>query len=177
MADQRLKIKIGDHEFEAEGPVEIVQAQFDIFKELVTTAPPKATPPPKHEPEHTQEAANTVPNGNGDSAQLNLDKIMRVEGRVVSLTVRAASVADAALLLLLGLRHFRGDENVTGAQIVAGLKESGLPVDRVDRVMEPLSRSGDVITIGMHRSKTYRLTNAGVTRSRDAARSLIALVP
>ena len=28
MSDYRLKIKIGDHEFEAEGPAEVVQQQF-----------------------------------------------------------------------------------------------------------------------------------------------------
>jgi hypothetical protein len=176
MADHRLKIKIGDHEFEAEGPVEIVQAQFDAFKELVTTAPPKVITPTPREPEKPHDESGTPQNGNGDAAQLNLDSIMRVSGRVISLTVRAASIPDAALLVMLGQRHFRGTENVTGAQILDGLRESGHPMERIDRVMQPLSTSGDVITIGMHRSKTYRLTNAGMTRAREIARSLIALV-
>ena len=37
MADYRLKIKIGEHEFEADGPVDAVKSQFEAFKELITS--------------------------------------------------------------------------------------------------------------------------------------------
>ena len=36
----RLKMKVGDHEFEAEGPAEIVQAQLALFKEMIAAVPP-----------------------------------------------------------------------------------------------------------------------------------------
>src|ERR1700686_98761 len=47
----RLKIKLGADEFEAEGPIQVVQSQFAAFKELVearqrfaATQPPVAIP-------------------------------------------------------------------------------------------------------------------------------------
>ncbi len=41
MDTQKLKMKIGIHEFEAEGPVDIVQSQFAAFKELIAALPRK----------------------------------------------------------------------------------------------------------------------------------------
>ncbi len=35
----RLKIKIGQHEFEAEGPADVVREQFQVFKDLIASAP------------------------------------------------------------------------------------------------------------------------------------------
>ncbi len=35
----KLKIKVGEFEFDAEGPVEVVQAQFAAFKELISELP------------------------------------------------------------------------------------------------------------------------------------------
>ena len=37
MAEYKLKIKVGEHEFEAEGPADVVQAQFAAFKDLVSS--------------------------------------------------------------------------------------------------------------------------------------------
>ena len=39
MVENKLKIKIGEHEFEAEGPVDIVQSQLAAFTELVSKLP------------------------------------------------------------------------------------------------------------------------------------------
>jgi hypothetical protein len=175
MTDYRLKIKIGEHEFEAEGPADIVQAQFDIFKELVSRAPIKATP---EKPEQKIPDTGGQANGNGTNTnQLDLEKIMRADGRVVSLTVRAGSGTDAVLLLLLGQRQFRSNDSVTGSELAAGLRESGHGALRGDYLTDRLARDGAVITIGEHRGRKYRLTNTGVARAQEIARNLIALVP
>src|SRR5215471_5485106 len=168
MADYRLKIKIGEHEFEAEGPVEMVQAQFETFKELVSTAPAKVQPPPQSIPE----AQSGQTNG-GDLNQLNLEKIMRVDGRVVSLTISVDKVHDAIMLILLGQRQFRSNDAVTGGEILEGLRESGRPMDRADRILLSLHAEGLLIAVGQHRSRTYRLTNSGVARAREIARNMI----
>jgi hypothetical protein len=170
MAEYRLKIKIGDHEFDAEGPKEMVQAQFEAFKELISLAPAKDEKP---------RSENEKPSGNGSGVgQLNLDKIMRVDGRIVSLTVRAADVREAVLLIMLGQRQFRNVEQMTGAELLDGLRESGhTRLDRIDRPIQPLVEAGDVIAVGVHRSRTYRLTNTGVQRAREVAAGLISLVP
>lgn len=44
MDGYKLRVKIGDHEFEAEGPADVVKEQFELWKSLVTSAPPPQTP-------------------------------------------------------------------------------------------------------------------------------------
>ena len=164
----RLKIKIGDHEFEAEGPAETVQAQFRVFKELIAKAPERKglepgerlQPPP-------------VPKNN---SQLRLDSIMKTEGRVVSLTARANLLEDAILLIILGQKTFRSIDGVTGSEIVDGLKVSGQPADRIDRVITKLADDGHVIITGVRRAKRYRLTNQGLAKAQEIAKAIIALV-
>ena len=176
MADYRLKIKIGEHEFEAEGPTEVVQSQFEIFKELVARAPvapeklERNDPAPSDEPMNGSAAARTT-------SQLDLEKIMRADGRTISLTVVAQSATEAVLLLMLGQRQFRSNDSVTGGELAQGLRESGYPNVRSDYITDRLAREGAVITIGERRSRRYRMTNLGVTRAQDIARNLIALVP
>lgn len=173
MADYRLKIKIGEHEFDAEGPVADVQAQFAVWKELVSLAPANAS----------KQAPNTpspgTPNSPDPNAELPLDKIMKADGRIVSLTVPAASSEDAILLIMLGQRHYRGSDAVTGGEIADGLKHSGQPVDRTDRYLNKLStnESGLVLANGERRGRRYRLTNLGIAKAKELGRALISLVP
>ena len=164
----RLKIKIGDHEFEAEGPAEAVQAQFDAFKELIAQAP-------ERKGLESVERLQPVPVPKYTS-QLRLDSIMKTEGRVVSLTARANLLEDAILLIILGQKTFRSIDGVTGSEIVDGLKVSGQPADRIDRVITKLSDDGHVIITGVRRAKRYRLTNQGSAKAQEIAKAMIALV-
>ena len=177
MAENRLKIKIGEHEFEAEGPVEIVQAQLAAFSELVSKIP--ASPPPKPaeaaQPNAGEQQQQNGRNGGGD--QLNLDKIMRADGRLVSLTVSTEDVADSALLLLYGQRHYRNNDSVTGGEVLDGLRETGQNVSRIDYTLHRLAADGFVITTGSGRGRRYRLNNRGVQRAQELARELISNVP
>jgi hypothetical protein len=174
MESNKLKIKIGDHEFEAEGPPDVVQAQFAAFKELVTSAVATATP------RNTQ---NTSPPGTkqdqdktGSSDGLLLDKIMKVDGRVVSLTARAPSLSDAILLVIFGQKHFRSNDGITGGEIIDGLRQSGQAVDRIDRTLEKLAAEGLIIKLGTGRASRYRMTNLGVSKAQEVARDVIGLV-
>lgn len=182
MADYRLKIKIGEHEFDAEGPEDKVHAQFEMFKEIISNMPAPVKTPEKPTPEPSGSVDGEQNGGqqNGGSTganQLDLEKIMRADGRVISLTVRAETATDAVLLLMLGQRQFRSNDSVTGAELAEGLRESGYPNIRGDHVTDRLANQGAVITIGAHRSRRYRMTNAGVARAQEIARGLIALVP
>jgi DNA-binding PadR family transcriptional regulator len=70
------------------------------------------------------------------------------------------------------------NETITGAVIMDGLTATGgLPVSRIDRLLEKLGREGNVIVIGQRRGKRYRLTNAGVNKAKELANALIVLVP
>jgi hypothetical protein len=167
MAEYRLKIKIGDHEFEAEGPVEAVKAQFDAFKELISLVP-------EHKTENTtSEQPAEAPLQNA----LPVDKIFRVENRVISVTVPPSSDTDAVLLILYGQRHYRNNPSPTGSEIMDGMMESGYRTSRIDRILAILSNEGAVIITGAHRGKRYRLTNLGVTRTEGIIRDALAKLP
>ncbi len=174
MPDYRLKIKIGEHEFEAEGPTEAVQSQFQAFKELVASAP-------AHKPENKElpesdankpENAVTVPLG----SQV-LGRIFRQDRRVISLTAPPTSENDAVLLVLYGQRFYRENDNATGSEIIDGMEQSGYRTPRIDRILGSLASEGSVIITGAHRGKKYRLTNQGNTRAEGLARSILANLP
>jgi hypothetical protein len=172
MAEYRLKVKIGDHEFEADGPADIVKEQFESFKELIAIAPlnkPETSKSANQSDAPIQQVAQTIP--------LNVDRIFRTEGRVISLTVPPNSDTDAVLLILFGQRHYRGNENPTGSEIIDGMNVSGYRATRIDRILLGLSNEGAVIITGAHRGKRYRLTNQGFSRAEGIVRDALAKLP
>jgi hypothetical protein len=102
---------------------------------------------------------------------------MKVEGRIVSLTARAETVDETALLILLGQKELRGNQEVTGSEIMDGLRQSGHAISRADTLMDRLSADGNVITVGVHRSRRYRLSNSGLTMAEGIAQEVIETVP
>ena len=173
MDDFKLKLKIGPHEFEAEGPVETVKEQFQVFKDLISTnhvlGVDAALVSAKDATETKDNAVAKV--------ETNLETIMTADGRIVSLTALPASVEDAALLILLGHRELRGNQSVTGQEIGDGLAQSGRPVPRVDRIMESALRDAMVIKTGVKRATRYRLTNQGFVKALALAKDLRATLP
>jgi hypothetical protein len=173
MSDYRLKIKIGDHEFEAEGAVEAVQVQFEMFKELIAGLP-------KNKPETTapeDQEINPQPTALQSISKSNLDRIFRSERRIISLTISPSSDVDAVLLILYGQRHYRNNESPTGSEILDGLEQSGYREIRIGRILAGLSSEGAVIITGRHRGKRYRLTNQGLMRTEGIVRDALAKLP
>lgn len=169
----KIKVKLGDYEFEAEGPSDIVKEQFESFKELIGSVPSKqATPPVPPVQQTQQKQENTEENGFP-----LYDKVFKVDGRVVSLTALPPSTADAILMLTLAQRHYRKNEGVTGSEIIDGLKQSGYTIDRIDRQMDKFVSDGLVIRIGKARGTRYRLTNQGLLKAQTIAKDVIATVP
>jgi hypothetical protein len=181
----RMRLKIGMHEFEAEGPVNVVQEQVKRFLELIASLPIEQVIPALPEPRAPIPAdippSPPAPPLNKTvsfpAIDLALNKIMKVDERIVSLTVRPKNPDDAALLLLYGQKMLRENDSVTGAEVMGGITATGgLSIGRVDRLLEKLARDGDVIIVGEHRSKRYRLTNAGLNKVRQVAGELVATV-
>ncbi|MHB8501876.1 MAG: hypothetical protein ACYDCG_02635 [Candidatus Acidiferrales bacterium] len=170
METQKLKIKVGEHEFEAEGPIDVVQAQFAAWKELIVNAPLKANELAAKTERPNEKTAPQLPH-------LALDRIMKVEGRVVSLTARAETLDETALLILLGQKELRGNQEVTGSEIMDGLRQSGYAIPRADTLMDRLSADGNVITVGVHRSRRYRLSNSGLNLALTVAQAVLQTVP
>jgi hypothetical protein len=172
MAEYRLKVRIGEHEFEADGPTEAVKAQFEAFKELIAAIP-------VHKPENIQppDDPETPSQYVAQKATPAVDRVFRQTGRVVSLTVPPSSGTDAVLLLLYGQNHYRKNENPTGSEIMDGMEQSGYRATRIDRILGGLSSEGAVIITGAHRGKRYRLTNQGLTRAEGIVRDALAKLP
>jgi hypothetical protein len=175
----RLKIKLGQHEFEAEGEAHIVQQQFEAFKALVTAAPQTPPPPPPPDIAFAGSSPETPPPRKDAPPDVdkNISKIMRLDGRIISLTVKTRSTDDAILILLYGQKVLRDNDAVTGAEIMDGIKATGgFGLKRVDRNLEKLGEASDVIVMGENRKKRYRLTNTGLAKARQIASDLIATV-
>jgi hypothetical protein len=121
----RLKMQIGPHVFDAEGPTDIVKEQLEAFKQMIASngaVPSKAKQP----------SSETDGSGDWVGQSESLAKIFKVEDRVVSLTVRAKSIEDAALLIVYGQKTLRTNDSVTGAEVIDGLEQSGVRIARVD---------------------------------------------
>lgn len=174
METNKLKMRIGEHEFEAEGPPDVVKEQLAAFRELVETWKQTPSAPPQPQPSVPRPAAQTL--GRGDQSELMLSKIMRNEGRIVSLTARGASLEDEILLLLLGQRTMRSNDSVSGAEILDGLRLTGRTVNRIDYQLDKMTDAGDVITVGANRGRRYRLTNQGLAKAQELAMDLVATV-
>jgi hypothetical protein len=174
----RLKIKVGEHEFEASGEPEDVKEQYRMFVELVGTMARTPHPQPQTPSlNDTPEVDSSTPSPSTPANELALTKIMKQEGRVVSLTVRPKSLVDAIMLLMLGHKVIRNSEYTTGAELIDGLKTSGgITFSRIDKLMEKISDDGDIIVTGERRGKKYRMTNAGMTKARQIAQDLLAQV-
>lgn len=161
MGEIRIRIKFGEHEFEAEGSADAVDRHLETFRSLVA-------PPPLVEPKPiAQETKRELP---------TWEKIMRVNGRVISLSVQSHP-RDAALAILLGQRHFLRSENVSGREIMEGLRNSGTGVARADLILKQHALKGYVIATGRRRLKRYRLSTDGLQRAQQIARALAANVP
>ena len=170
METTKIRVKIGDHEFEAEGPAETVQAQFEAFRALLSN------PPAKQETTEALSPVKPVENTNHIN-HVRLDRIMRAQGRVISLTAIPDKEEDCALLILLGNKEMRANESVTGGEIGDGMAQSGRPVPRTDRIMDKLIEANYVLKSGIRRATRYRLSNVGHQRALAVARELIAALP
>lgn len=179
MGPYKLRIKIGAHEFEADGEADTVKQQFEEFKTLIADysnaaldsrtaeVPPLNLPP----------AVPPV----GIAIAERLSKVVKVDAKkplVLSALPQGQNrEGDAALVLLLAYKVFRQQELVGGAALLDGMKTSGYTIARVDRpLMQKLVEaqpSPFVLRSGKKRGVTYRLTTPGEARAREVAEEIL----
>jgi hypothetical protein len=155
VSDSRISIQLGDSKFEAQGSEEFVRSQFEVFRQLIAPLPPQSAPAPVESPR-----------------PIALEKIMRVRGPIVSLSV-PAKPEEAVLALLLGQRHLRRNEVVSGLEIMDGLRQSGLNIRRADTILSKQGTAGTIIAVGRRRSRRYRLSASGIERAENIVRALV----
>lgn len=189
MESFRLRLKVGAHEFEAEGDQETVERQLAVWRDLIASIPvssPSTLPsPPPAAPVAgapivaTPEPAPPLLASVAGDPKGDYAKLFRHEGEIVSLSIHpngGQRDADAALLILLGQSVFNNEDQVSGYRVLQGMARSGLPADRADRVFGD-HMAQNVIRFGAHRGVKYRLTNPGITRAREIAKEMLERLP
>ena len=177
----KLRMKIGPHEFEAEGPRELVAAHFEAWKQLIAARPvTEATVEPTAPRQHTAPPARTVAGQQAGGAGTPCD-IFAVDTARKRITLRVSPAgksqdADAALLILYGHHLCFGAEGQ--AVLVTRLKEalaaSGHPRSRIDHTLARHVTARLLKKTGHRKGSTYQLTSTGYQRAEEMARALCA---
>jgi hypothetical protein len=165
MSELRIRIKLGEHEIEVEGSTDAVERQFETFKQLFA-APLLSIQKDSADQEKQGRAPRRLP----------LETIVGVRGTIYSLKV-SAKIDDAILVILLAQRTFRNNETVSGFEIMDGLRDSGFNIRRVDMILNRYIRLAQVVAVGQHRRRRYRLSLDGLQRAEQIASALIAEMP
>jgi hypothetical protein len=163
-AAHRVKSKVGENEFEAEGDRQWVDKKWEEFKAMVEGTP--AGPASKH-----RETANMARQKRGAApgrtklSQSVLDAVFR-KGDPLSLTDRPKSEngnADALLMLVYGHTEMLGEPEVTAAALAKSARQTGVSVDRIGRV---IGAYGDLIKVsGVKKGTRYSLNNRGIAEA------------
>jgi len=177
VSETRLKMKVAEHEFEAEGSADFVEKQLAKFELLIASLPAKTPDIVLHDIIDDPSASDASATSNLPSPKSDLMKIFRVDGRVISLVAKPANENDAALLILLGQKELRGIEASTGSEVKKGLDLSGYAPFRVDRMMDGFVAEGLVLINGKNRGRRYRLSNPGLVKAQGLADELQRKLP
>ena len=160
----KIRIKLGENEFEAEGPSDRVERHIATFARLMKGEP-------AIEPAIEAPAPETKPGG-----MALFQTIVMQQGPIRFLNV-PARYPDAILLILLAQKVFRKHTEVSGAQIMEGLRRSGLKIPRADRLLQQHAKEGFVDYKGEGRSRTYSLTPKGIERAEALVSVYLPLKP
>jgi len=166
MADLKMKVRIGQNEFEAEGQQEVVEKHFATFSDLIS----RTKIAPANTEAKTSETVFQVPDSTSPLA-----KVFQQEGRFISLIGRPSGdnrELDAALLILLGHKELRDRDAVSADELLYGLKQTGYSVDRSDRLMGIARAQGLVTASGVRRGTRYRLTIPGIAKATTIGQEL-----
>ena len=168
----KLKVKIGGQEFEAEGRSDLVTGQFEAFRRLIQGAG-LATAERQPYLEGRRSRDLTAPQESTSQVShrdAELAKLFRVSPQTQLLSLRQPPggkypEADAVLLLLLGHKRLRNEEDVPVTVLTGALKQSGCRVKRLDRILTVYTRDHSVVRSGRGKGGKYRLTNLGLKKA------------
>jgi hypothetical protein len=160
-----ISIKLGNAEFSAEGPVNIVQAQFEAFLRALESRPGEAGKPDKPDSNGGQNRVTAEL----DSGLLN--RVFAKDGadRVSLKALPRSGAGDALLLILYGFEEIAGEHSVTGSALIKAAEKSGVRLDRLDRTID-----AELVTAaGMRRAKRYGLNNRGKQRAQEILKTVL----
>lgn len=171
MEPYKLHLKIGPHEFSAEGPAEVVKQDFEMWKSLIHDLPAQSALP-----------ASSEKNGKAgsDTSALPKEQIERIyllDDKRDMLTLRILPrsddrYADALLLVVLGYKIIKGTDEIMVTQLKPAMRQSGCMVERIDQVAAKYVRQGYLNKGGMGKGGRYSLTNSGIEKATALLNSL-----
>lgn len=165
----RLRVRLGNSEFEAEGEEALIKEQYQMFLDAVARA---------HHLGQEEQTSSPVakPDGTSGNATIHeslVERVFAVDRDGVSLQILpngTTRAADAVLLLLYGHLRLRNESRVYGTQLMKDARRSGLSIDRIDRV---ISAHRDFYNRGGQRKGSrYSLNNQGVIKAEQILRSM-----
>lgn len=181
--DVVVDLQVGEHRFKAEGPSELVSAQFELFRSLVematgsakttpATKPQSATPKqPRLFPKHGLQAQSSVSPlsaASGDFKELFLSdpkkQVVRLKSQPAELSL---SDDDAVLLVLLAHKELYGVQSLRVMPIKVALGYHKREDKRLDRIMAAPLSLGLVRREGVGRGGIYTLLEPGVSRAKE----------
>ena len=174
METHRIKMKIGVHEFEAEGPQELVTQQFEAFKELISSMPKGPSGPGVMSGLSQPDGSTINPATPLDATQIVLDRVFS-KGNPLSLAALPSgdnAAANSLLILLYGFLKINGEQTVTGTMLNKAARKSGVNIDRIDRVIA-VYQPEFVLAAGAKKGRKYSLNNRGIARAEEVIRTLV----
>jgi hypothetical protein len=163
---RRLKMKIGDAEFEAEVAEAEVQPMYDQFLSMLGG---RRLPPAQADFVETTRTAF-------DQSLLTQIFDFREDGVVVLKVLPeggADNVADAILLLLYGYYLFKNEECVLATQLIPAAKQSGI---WLRRPIHECIRKNDrfVVHNGQRKGSNYALNNEGLAVAKEIIAKILS---
>ena len=169
----KLKVKIDGQEFEAEGLPDLVTRQFEAFRLMIQGAGLGLVTGERTVHSEGSRLLNPMshePIAQAGHRDVDLVKLFRVSPQTQLLSLRQPPgskypEADAVLLLLLGHKQLRNEEDVPVTVLTEALKQSGCRVKRLDRILTVYTKDHSVVRSGRGKGGKYRLTNLGLKKA------------
>ena len=165
----KLRVKIDGQEFEAEGQSDLVSRQFEAFRLMLQEAGSASVRHVDHSDTGRpfRPVAPQDVHAQAGRHDVDLTKLFQVSPQTQLLSLRQPPggeypEADAVLLLLLGHKRLRNEEDVPVTVLTEALKQSGCPVKRLDRILTIYTKDHSVLRSGRGKGGKYRLTNLGL---------------
>jgi hypothetical protein len=166
----RLRVKIGPYEMEAEGPRDFVEQHYSSFSERIPQSSQLAVVP---------KAAAGATEESEPATESEYSSIFKVEGRYVIITAPPTGderELEGFLLVLLGHKEMRGEDLVSADVLLYGMRQSGINIERADRLADRAQGQNLINRTGVRRGTQYRLTSIGIQRARVIAREQMTML-
>jgi hypothetical protein len=181
-------LKIGLHEFEAEGPEAFIEKHLDRWQAAIEAKPimRAATVKEMRAVEESEPDESQADEGNGPAVEgaavfedgIPKEQIARVIGfddkrGTIRLRAIPQNAPDAVVLVLYGALRLRGEDEVPATRLAAGLESSGVTIGRIDREAAGYLRQRLITRYGKGKGGRYRITTTGMVRAAEVVRELL----